>query len=991
MLWDIFLMVLNISIISCYTIIVVFVLRALLLKWERKYAYLLWFVVFINLCIPYRVSGPFSLVPSWVADFDISKQNETVQKDYLPNEEIVQIEVMPGDKNGETVFSQTSNEVTYHNYEAEAEMSASNGIPGTDSNSETVYFDIMNEDKEESKNYFLVIVWLAGIGLIGAWNIGGLIKLRKNLANAVSLSETDSSIKVAQKINSPFLWGIFSPIIYLPENIDTEERTYIIAHENYHKKRKDHIFKPVIFMISLIHWFNPFVWAAYILFVRDMEISCDEAVIANADEDIRKKYAASLLKYAARQNGYTLTPITFGEPSLKSRIKNILQYKKRNIVISAIILCYVIIIMLGLSFKPQQKKVQVKLDIQEENYEQDVIDTLDHDFRSYSAQSQQAEWKSGIIKAADGQNKYTTMLMESDIVSGKVSDFRTFSYEEEHNGKKNSIAYVMAGKKDKEAISGSLWFVGENTVLPVMQHITITESQMETIAFKENTYVIINYQADNRIDGRILPITNDILSSEIMPDIFGKKKIGDLEGTILCTNTAYDVECMVDSSGEKSVYNWYGQTTKEYAFWLTDENTYKEMDARVMTQEEIALIPYGNAIIEKVQQQYPNAQKQYIIRENGIVNVNICEESQDGESAHFSFMTFAIRGNQEAEFIESGDGVYLLHMAEEASYNYFLAFFGGQEQFLPNDITILPWYEQDWQPDIAYETADKSQNYLIGQEEKLTGLEQIRLDGLVPYYGIVSGDRDNMELFFQYCNTAVATTVTARRRMAYEWINKIGKTESFEVYGTNLIDTVLIRTMEGKYLRINHPFSSNYSEVPALYESDFDKDGEQELVLMGGFGYHGTGLYQEQLFIVDKGTDGVWGAYEFSEEIYLPVIEQHISSVYSEGSLKLQIDGEEVSTFTGEEAELDPSSKYCVGSQEYFGYGECGIVEKFKKDKIVGAKDNENKKIILDTKLGIYSDTNFSGIFPGDHFIAAFSYKGEGNWQLEEYRYLFEA
>ena len=81
---------------------------------------------------------------------------------------------------------------------------------------------------------------------------------------------------------------------------------------------------------------------------------------------------------------------------------------------------------------------------------------------------------------------------------------------------------------------------------------------------------------------------------------------------------------------------------------------------------------------------------------------------------------------------------------------------------------------------------------------------------------------------------------------------------------------------------------------------------------------------------MDKGTDGVWGAYEFSEEIYLPVIEQHISSVYSEGSLKLQIDGEEVSMFTGEEAERD------------------------------------------------------------SYFIAAFSYKGEGNWQIEEYRYLFE-
>lgn len=102
----------------------------------------------------------------------------------------------------------------------------------------------------------------------------------------------------------------------------------------------------------MIHWFNPFVWAAYFLFVRDMEISCDEAVIAAADKDIRKEYAASILKYAARLNGYTLTPITFGEPSLKSRIKNVLHFRERSPVLSVMMLPIVVLLMTGLTAKP---------------------------------------------------------------------------------------------------------------------------------------------------------------------------------------------------------------------------------------------------------------------------------------------------------------------------------------------------------------------------------------------------------------------------------------------------------------------------------------------------------------------------------------------------------------------------------------------------------------------------------------------------------------
>lgn len=123
---DLFVRILNISMISCYTIVVVMVLRALLLRWERKFVYFLWFVVFVNLCIPFRLEGPFSLVPAWVADFDIDRRSEGGQPvvsegeaDDLPNEVIATI-----------TYSGIS-----HNYD----VPAGGGVPGTDSNSEASF------------------------------------------------------------------------------------------------------------------------------------------------------------------------------------------------------------------------------------------------------------------------------------------------------------------------------------------------------------------------------------------------------------------------------------------------------------------------------------------------------------------------------------------------------------------------------------------------------------------------------------------------------------------------------------------------------------------------------------------------------------------------------------------------------------------------------------------------------------------------------------
>lgn len=92
--------------------------------------------------------------------------------------------------------------------------------------------------------------------------------------------------------------GLFRPKIYLPSTLTETERGYILRHEQYHLRRRDHVVKLLSFLALCVHWFNPLVWAAFILAGKDMEMSCDEAVVRELGEDIRADYSASLLSLA---------------------------------------------------------------------------------------------------------------------------------------------------------------------------------------------------------------------------------------------------------------------------------------------------------------------------------------------------------------------------------------------------------------------------------------------------------------------------------------------------------------------------------------------------------------------------------------------------------------------------------------------------------------------------------------------------------------------
>lgn len=171
----------------------------------------------------------------------------------------------------------------------------------------------------------LAWIWLTGCVLLVGASMVSLIRLRKKLRGAVF---EEKNIYRAKGLETAFVLGIFRPKIYLPEGLSQKERRYILLHEQTHIRRKDYLIRLLAFLALCIHWFNPLVWIAFFISSRDMEMSCDESVLKKLGNEVKKDYSASLLSLASGRRWVSGTPLAFGEGDTKSRIKNVLSYRK---------------------------------------------------------------------------------------------------------------------------------------------------------------------------------------------------------------------------------------------------------------------------------------------------------------------------------------------------------------------------------------------------------------------------------------------------------------------------------------------------------------------------------------------------------------------------------------------------------------------------------------------------------------------------------------
>ena len=305
----IFLQILNMSFTASFVILFVLLARLLLKKSPKVFSYALWSVVLFRLICPFSFESVFSLLPA--------KANPISQE--------ITYETIPTIDTGIPAINHTVNQL----------------LPAA-----TPYASI---NPLQIWIFIGTIIWLLGIAIFLMYSIISLKKLQKCLKQAVH--EKDN-IYLAEQLDMPFVMGIVRPKIYLPTALTDAEKEYILLHEQTHIRRFDHLIKILSFFVLCLHWFNPLVWVAYFASGRDMEMACDETVIKQLGNDVKKEYSSSLLTLATGRRIIGGTPLAFGEGDTKDRIKNVLKYEKPTFWMVVVAVIAVVIIVVGLLANP---------------------------------------------------------------------------------------------------------------------------------------------------------------------------------------------------------------------------------------------------------------------------------------------------------------------------------------------------------------------------------------------------------------------------------------------------------------------------------------------------------------------------------------------------------------------------------------------------------------------------------------------------------------
>ncbi len=305
--------VLNMSLTGSAVIGAVLVFRLLLRRAPRIFSYALWAAVLFRLLCPVSFSSPLSLLGFFQG---IPASQGRIE--YVPADIGYQME--PRIHLPLPVMEEAVN------------ASLPGGNPAGSVNPLQIVF------------YVCARIWILGILLMMFYSIFSWIRFRKVLRQAVR--ERDNLYRLPGE-GTPFVYGVFAPRIYMPLT-SPEKEGYLLLHEQIHIRRGDHFFRLLAYLALCLHWFNPLVWLAFAFSGRDMEMSCDEAVIRRMGNEIKKEYSRSLLDLASGKGPGRGIPAAFGERDTKGRVKNVLSYRKPAgyLVGTAAVLCVIMAALL---------------------------------------------------------------------------------------------------------------------------------------------------------------------------------------------------------------------------------------------------------------------------------------------------------------------------------------------------------------------------------------------------------------------------------------------------------------------------------------------------------------------------------------------------------------------------------------------------------------------------------------------------------------------
>lgn len=312
---DVFLKLVNLSISASWLILAVLVLRGVLKKAPKWVMPLLWGVVALRLVCLFSIESALSLIPS---------------AETIPSE----------------IVTETREPVLYE--QATLDIVTNPTLPSA----AEVPVGVSRQQAQVDFNIYSVL-WLAGMAALLVHALVSAGKLKRKLATAILLRD---NIYESEFVDSPFVFGVVKPNIYLPMHMDEGTAAYVIAHEHAHLARRDHWWKVLGYLVLALHWFNPLVWVAYILFCRDIELACDEKVVKGLDGAARADYSQALLSCAAPKRAVAACPLAFGEGNIKTRVKSALHYKKPAFWVAAAAVLAVVIVAVCFLTNPKSER-----------------------------------------------------------------------------------------------------------------------------------------------------------------------------------------------------------------------------------------------------------------------------------------------------------------------------------------------------------------------------------------------------------------------------------------------------------------------------------------------------------------------------------------------------------------------------------------------------------------------------------------------------------
>ena len=297
---ELFLKIINMSISASWLVLAVLILRFVLKKAPKWINVLLWGIVAIRLICPFSFESTLSLIPS----------AETIPLN-------IGMDTTPTINSGISAINNAVNPIISH---------SNTPMAGASVNLLQITIGIYE------------YIWIFGMIALALYTAISYWRLRRKVDTAVRYKD---NIFQSENVSFPFVLGIIKPRIYLPFKMNGQYLEHVVAHEQAHICRKDHWWKPLGFLLLMIHWFNPLMWLAYVLLCRDIELACDEKVIKELGNEQRGDYTQALVVCSVNRRMIAACPLAFGEVSVKERVKSVMNYKKPAfwVIIISVIVC----------------------------------------------------------------------------------------------------------------------------------------------------------------------------------------------------------------------------------------------------------------------------------------------------------------------------------------------------------------------------------------------------------------------------------------------------------------------------------------------------------------------------------------------------------------------------------------------------------------------------------------------------------------------------